>query len=245
MPAPEPFLFKVDGTLGDRGFLGLTPQDPFAAEFNIAIACSEIDGALFPQGFSVELDLNVNDLGQTPTTWFEGFEGGLGKFTPQNNDAGLPGMTHIEALMNSDGWRCQYQRSGLGQLGFLRPERGAELLPDQQPGASRSGVLAARRRGRAAVARRRTGQVRNEVDVLRGFLRHSRRRRSRRRCRPSSRLALPIPSTWGSACPGCPSGTRFLWPITASSPTRTAGRPTEAWSRSRSPMQRATRRAIG
>ena len=108
VPAPQPFVFKVDGTLGDRESLGLTPEDPFSAGFNIAITCSEIDGVLVPQSFSVELDLNLSDLGQAPTTWFEGFEGGLGKFTPQNIDAGLSGTNNIEGLMNGDGWRCQY-----------------------------------------------------------------------------------------------------------------------------------------
>ena len=108
VPTPEPFVFKVDGTLGDRELQGLTPEDPFSAEFNIAIGCNEIDGTLVPQSFSVELDLNVSDFGQTPVTWFEGFEGGLGKFTPQNLDAGLSGTNNIEGLMNGDGWRCQY-----------------------------------------------------------------------------------------------------------------------------------------
>jgi hypothetical protein len=102
----ETFEIKI-GEI-DRNNLGLGPDDPLEASLFLTIHC----GGLYsrrPDEIVLPLDLNMSDLGQTPTPWLEDFEGDtLGKFSPQNNDAGMPGANNAEGLVNADGWRCQF-----------------------------------------------------------------------------------------------------------------------------------------
>jgi hypothetical protein len=92
----------------DRQGLGLGPDDPLEARLFVEIDCADARSRL-PGEIRLPLDLNVSDRGQAPATWFEGFESEtLGRFEPQNNDAGIPGSNDAEGLINGDGWRCQY-----------------------------------------------------------------------------------------------------------------------------------------
>jgi hypothetical protein len=99
----EEFVWKVSDV--ER----TTIDEDLRAEFGVTIVCDEIDGLSAPQSFSLNLDLDWADFGQTPTAWTEGFEEGtLGKFVPENLDAGIPGLDNTQGLINGDGWRCQY-----------------------------------------------------------------------------------------------------------------------------------------
>ncbi len=81
----------------------------FQAKFNMTMSCDQIDSLSAVQSFSIPLDLDLNDLGQTPTAWTESFESStLGKFFPENLDANLPGANNTEGLINGQGYRCQY-----------------------------------------------------------------------------------------------------------------------------------------
>jgi hypothetical protein len=110
----ETFQIKI-GSI-DRGSLALGPDDTLEATLALNIECTGFNGQL-PGEIKLPLDLNVSDLGQTPSAWREGFEGGgivagdpfLGtRFEAQNNDEGIPGNNNAEGLINGDGWRCQY-----------------------------------------------------------------------------------------------------------------------------------------
>jgi hypothetical protein len=94
----------------DRDDLGLAPDDPLVARLTVRWDCEEsVSVSLNDNEIELSLDLNLSDTGQTPVSWFEGFEDGdLGSFAAQNNDAGLPGANDEEGLANADGWRCQY-----------------------------------------------------------------------------------------------------------------------------------------
>ena len=84
-------------------------DDIFEANFNITMTCDQFNALATPQSFAVTLDLDLNDLGQTPAVWIESFEDGtLGAFFPENLDAGLAGNNNEEGLINGDGYRCQY-----------------------------------------------------------------------------------------------------------------------------------------
>jgi hypothetical protein len=86
-------------------------DESFEAIFNLTMTCDEIDALSAQQQFSLTLDLDLSDLGQTPQVWLEDFEGGdlaSSSFYGENLDAGLPGNDPIQAYINSDGWRCQY-----------------------------------------------------------------------------------------------------------------------------------------
>jgi hypothetical protein len=81
------------------------------ASFNFTMTCDEIDALSVGQEVSLALDLDLDDQGQTPIVWLEGFEGGdldSSSFFGENIDAGLPGNNNIEGLFNSQGWRCQH-----------------------------------------------------------------------------------------------------------------------------------------
>jgi len=81
----------------------------FQAGFNMTMGCDQIDSLSSVQSFSVPLDLDLNNLGQTPSAWTESFESStLGQFFPENLDANLPGANNEEGLINGDGYRCQY-----------------------------------------------------------------------------------------------------------------------------------------
>jgi len=102
----ETFEIKI-GEI-DRDDLGLGPDDPLEATLSLDIRCGGLT-SWRPVEIKLPLDLNLSDLGQTPIPWGEDFEGGsLGLFSPQNNDAGMPGANNAEGLENADGWRCQF-----------------------------------------------------------------------------------------------------------------------------------------
>jgi hypothetical protein len=85
--------------------------DDLGAEFVLTMTCDEIDALSVRQDFGMQLDLDLDDLGQTPTPWLESFEGGSlvsSAFYAENLDAGIPGNSNAEGLLNGDGWRCQY-----------------------------------------------------------------------------------------------------------------------------------------
>lgn len=105
-PVTPPGKFKLKIGKADRDSLGLGPDDPLEAIVKFESDCSNTSPR--SQGLAIPLDLNVWDLAQAPIAWDEGFEDGtLGKFNPQNIDAGIPGNGNDEGLANGDGWRCQ------------------------------------------------------------------------------------------------------------------------------------------
>jgi len=83
-------------------------DEPLFADFGVTVSCDEFDTLSSPQSVSVELDLDFDDLGQTPVAWIEGFESGtLGNFETENLDYYYE--NHAEWLdWYFDGWRCQY-----------------------------------------------------------------------------------------------------------------------------------------
>jgi hypothetical protein len=86
-------------------------SDDLGAEFVLTMTCDEIDALSVRQDFGMQLDLDLDDLGQTPTAWLESFEGGdlaSSAFYAENLDAGIPGNNNTEGHLNGDGWRCQY-----------------------------------------------------------------------------------------------------------------------------------------
>jgi hypothetical protein len=86
-------------------------DDIFEASFNFTMTCDELDALSVGQSFSLALDLDLEDHGQTPQVWLESFESGdlaSSSFFAENLDAGIPGANNIEGHFNGDGWRCQY-----------------------------------------------------------------------------------------------------------------------------------------
>ncbi len=88
------------------------PYEAFEASFQIEFEVDEVAGPLpSPQTLTLPLDLDVSG-GDGPTTFFEGFESGLGSFVPMPIDDALnPPATdptnHAAGVANSDGARCQ------------------------------------------------------------------------------------------------------------------------------------------
>jgi hypothetical protein len=105
-------------------------DEPLSAHFNVTISCDEIDALSQPQSVSLPLDLDLDDQGQPPVAWFEGFEsGGLGQFEPENLDAGIPGQNNTEGHINGDGWRCQYHDPDWVTAGAYGNEVGEDCFP--------------------------------------------------------------------------------------------------------------------
>jgi hypothetical protein len=127
--SPDFFQFKVDPS-ADRVLQGLGPLDRFEARFRVTLSCRELDTPRAPQEIVLPLDLNVNDGGQVPMTWFEGFESAtLGQFTAENLDQGIPGDGDPEGLLNGDGWRCQYSDPDWINSGVFRTDRARDCYP--------------------------------------------------------------------------------------------------------------------
>jgi len=113
--------------------------DDFPATFNVTVSCDEIDGLSIPQSVSMQLDLDLNDLGQTPAAWVEGFDSGtFGKFQPNNDDFGIPGNSNAEGLINGDGMRCQYNDPDWPNSATYGSPEAADCFP----GASLAGANA-------------------------------------------------------------------------------------------------------
>lgn len=86
--------------------------EDFSAVFAIAMNATEFAALPEPQVVVLDLDLDVS-AGAGPTTFFEGFEAGLGAFAPMHLDAALnPPDGDLEndaaGVQNADGYRCQY-----------------------------------------------------------------------------------------------------------------------------------------
>jgi hypothetical protein len=84
----------------------------FSVEFEIAMSADQFEKLPFPQRTILTLDLDAVG-GTGATTFFEGFENGLGSFEPMALDEDLnppdDDLGNLAAgVANSDGYRCQY-----------------------------------------------------------------------------------------------------------------------------------------
>ena len=120
------FTFKVRDTASRT-----TLDQNLAASFTVSLSSEQFDNTISPQVITIDLDLDASG-GDTPTTFFEGFEGTFGTFTSMHLDAGHGGSaTDGSDNVNSDGFRCQYSNpnwsqsnsygTGAGQDCFLNP----------------------------------------------------------------------------------------------------------------------------
>jgi hypothetical protein len=104
----------------------------FQGSFGFTMSCDEINALSIPQEFDLNLDVDLEDFGQSPVEWVEGFEGGtLGasKFFAENLDAGIPGANNVQGLANGDGWRCQYSNPDWPNSNSYGNEAGDDCYP--------------------------------------------------------------------------------------------------------------------
>ena len=83
-------------------------DEELSASFDVTIASDQFGTSCVRGPLTLDLDLDIAG-GSGPTTYNENFEGGtLGSFSVQNLDAGIPGGSDEEGMLNGDGYRCQY-----------------------------------------------------------------------------------------------------------------------------------------
>jgi hypothetical protein len=113
----------------------------FSMEFEIDLSCDQFEQLPGPQRVVLDLDLDAVG-GAGNTSFFEGFEGGLGALAamPLDDDLNPPDEDlgdFSAGVANADGYRCQYNDPDWqGSLTFGEPE--AENCfpnPDYQPDA--------------------------------------------------------------------------------------------------------------
>ncbi len=134
--SPTPFVFTVADV--QRAFV----YDDFSVDFRIALSADQVWTADRPQTITLDLDLDVQD-GFTPAVFFEGFEAGLGQFSPMPLDNGL------NDNVLSDGYRCQLNDPDfpLGNspgdpfcyLGFANPANNGFDWHNHDPGSPDGG----------------------------------------------------------------------------------------------------------
>ena len=127
-PTTESFLFRVaDVTTTD-------PFNPLTGTFDVTISCDQIDAADIAQKIVLPLDLDLTPFG-VQGSYNEDFEGNAGDigdtFFVQDLDNGLPGNNDAEGLLNSDGWRCQYNDPDWVNGGAYASAEGEDCYPAQ------------------------------------------------------------------------------------------------------------------
>jgi hypothetical protein len=110
----------------------VSTDDIFTASFSFTMSCDQIDALSVSQEFALSLDLDLNDLGQTPSVWLEDFESGtLGDFFAENLDSGIPGNSNTEGLFNAQGYRCQYSDPDFPNSSSYGADTAADCFPGQ------------------------------------------------------------------------------------------------------------------
>jgi hypothetical protein len=105
----DPIVFKVRS---DANRANVT--DPYNATFTVTMTADEFDALLRTQEVLIPLDLDVVSDTGVPQPYSEGFEGGSiasSSMTEMPMDE-LPGPDQEDMLLQSDGFRCQYNDCG-------------------------------------------------------------------------------------------------------------------------------------